>query len=179
MSRISSSFFRTRSTDSIIPSAPRLHLEPSASHLSCRCRRSSHDELQGHSATLGLHGTSLQSYLECVALFFRRLLPSSVRSTDAHLLRRLNTGLHALNNDVYPINERPSTLADDEPFYDMANIAGTVVEGPNRIELAGIPVVAPAGGSAGAERGGEELIKSLDLIVEVSRCRRVRLFSVR
>jgi len=80
----------------------------------------------------------------------------------------LISSLHALNNDVYPVNERPATLADDEPFYDMANIGGTVVEGPNRVELAGVPVVAPAGGAAGAERGGEELIKSLDLIVEVS-----------
>lgn len=80
----------------------------------------------------------------------------------------LISSLHALNNDVYPINERPPTLADDEPFYDMASIGGTIVEGPNRVELAGVPVVAPSGGAAGAERGGEELIKSLDLIVEVS-----------
>ena len=32
--------------------------------------------------------------------------------------------------------------------------------------LDSVPIVAPAGGSAGAERGGEELIHSLDVIVE-------------
>jgi ATP-binding cassette subfamily D (ALD) long-chain fatty acid import protein len=32
--------------------------------------------------------------------------------------------------------------------------------------IKGVPIVAPAGGAAGAERGGEELIKSLDLRVE-------------
>lgn len=32
--------------------------------------------------------------------------------------------------------------------------------------LKGVPIVAPAGGVAGAERGGEELIRSLDLRVE-------------
>ena len=80
----------------------------------------------------------------------------------------LIASLHSLNTEHYPINERPQTLADDEPFYDMSRIGGHVAEGGHRVELAGVPIVAPAGGSAGAERGGEELIKSLDLVVEVS-----------
>jgi ATP-binding cassette subfamily D (ALD) long-chain fatty acid import protein len=48
----------------------------------------------------------------------------------------------------------------------MSNVHGRVIIGPNHILLMGIPIVAPAGGAAGAERGGEELIKSLDLRVE-------------
>lgn len=59
-------------------------------------------------------------------------------------------------------------LPDDEPFYDMSRVSGKVFEGPriDKIELAGVPVVVPAGG-AGAERGGEELLRSLDLVIEV------------
>jgi ATP-binding cassette subfamily D (ALD) long-chain fatty acid import protein len=48
----------------------------------------------------------------------------------------------------------------------MFNVAGTVTIGPNHLLLKGVPIVAPAGGAAGAERGGEELIRSLDLRVE-------------
>jgi ATP-binding cassette subfamily D (ALD) long-chain fatty acid import protein len=48
----------------------------------------------------------------------------------------------------------------------MFNVAGTVTIGPNHLLLQGVPIVAPAGGAAGAERGGEELIRSLDLRVE-------------
>jgi ATP-binding cassette subfamily D (ALD) long-chain fatty acid import protein len=51
-------------------------------------------------------------------------------------------------------------------FYDMANAHGRVVLGRNHLLLKGVPIVAPAGGAAGAERGGEELIRSLDLRVE-------------
>lgn len=47
----------------------------------------------------------------------------------------------------------------------MANIQGQVSIGPNHVLLRGVPIVAPAEGS-GAERGGEELLKSLDLRVE-------------
>jgi len=45
-------------------------------------------------------------------------------------------------------------------------VKGRVILGPNHLLLQGIPIVAPAGGAAGAERGGEELIHSLDLRVE-------------
>lgn len=41
-----------------------------------------------------------------------------------------------------------------------------MVLGPDHLLIKGVPIVAPAGGSAGAERGGEELIQSLDLRVE-------------
>jgi ATP-binding cassette subfamily D (ALD) long-chain fatty acid import protein len=48
----------------------------------------------------------------------------------------------------------------------MAGVAGRVILGADHLLLKGVPVVAPAGGAAGAERGGEELIRSLDLRVE-------------
>lgn len=57
-------------------------------------------------------------------------------------------------------------LLIDKSFYDMSNIAGRVIIGPSHLLLKGVPIVAPAGGAAGAERGGEELLKSLDLRVE-------------
>lgn len=47
----------------------------------------------------------------------------------------------------------------------MANIQGQVSIGPNHVLLRGVPIVAPPEGS-GAARGGEELLKSLDLRVE-------------
>ncbi|CED83847.1 probable peroxisomal half abc transporter [Phaffia rhodozyma] len=78
----------------------------------------------------------------------------------------LISSLHALNNEDYPVNPRPSVLADGEPFYDLASVSGTVQEGVNRVELMDVPIVAPAGGAEGAKRGGEELVKSLNLRVE-------------
>jgi len=48
----------------------------------------------------------------------------------------------------------------------MSSVNGMVVMGRNHLLLKNVPVVAPAGGAAGAERGGEELIKSLNLRVE-------------
>jgi len=55
---------------------------------------------------------------------------------------------------------------DMKSFYDLADVHGDVIIGPDHLLIKGVPVVAPAGGSAGAERGGEELIQSLDLRVE-------------
>ena len=57
-------------------------------------------------------------------------------------------------------------LADSQAFYDLADVHGDVIIRPDHLLIKGVPVVAPAGGSAGAERGGEELIQSLDLRVE-------------
>ena len=48
----------------------------------------------------------------------------------------------------------------------MSEIRGNIVTAPNHLLLKGVPIVAPAGGTAGADRGGEELIRSLDLRVE-------------
>ncbi|ADV19885.1 ATP-binding cassette (ABC) transporter, putative [Cryptococcus gattii WM276] len=73
--------------------------------------------------------------------------------------------LHSLDNGIYPEHPRPSSLSPNDAFYDMANIQGQVSVGPNHVLLRGVPIVAPPEGS-GAERGGEELLKSLDLRVE-------------
>ncbi|CAD6577656.1 MAG: hypothetical protein TREMPRED_002001 [Tremellales sp. Tagirdzhanova-0007] len=78
----------------------------------------------------------------------------------------LLSSLHALDNEIYPKNPRPATLSIDEPFYTMSEIRGNIVTAPNHLLLKGVPIVAPAGGTAGADRGGEELIRSLDLRVE-------------
>lgn len=89
----------------------------------------------------------------------------------------LIASLHALNDNVYPVNPRPASLpanqvsvclseADSKPFYDLSAVHGLVSFGQNHVVLKGVPIVAPAGGAAGAERGGEELIRSLDLRVE-------------
>lgn len=55
---------------------------------------------------------------------------------------------------------------DYQRFYDLSDVRGLVSLGQNHVVLKGVPIVAPAGGAAGAERGGEELIRSLDLRVE-------------
>lgn len=92
----------------------------------------------------------------------------------------LLASLHSLDNNEYPKNPRPASLtanevrvkvpshrsSDSQPFYDLGNVKGSVVIGPSHVLLKGVPIVAPAGGTAGAERGGEELIHSLDLRVE-------------
>ncbi len=89
----------------------------------------------------------------------------------------LLASLHALDNNDYPNNPRPASLprnkvraslgrTDCQPFYDLGNVKGSVVMGRNHVLLKGVPIVAPAGGAAGAERGGEELIHRLDLRVE-------------
>lgn len=78
----------------------------------------------------------------------------------------LLASLHALDNNIYPKNPRPAALPANQSFYDLSNVHGRVTIGPSHVLLKGVPIVAPAGGSAGAERGGEELIRSLDLRVE-------------
>ena len=69
----------------------------------------------------------------------------------------LLASLHGLDNDIYP--EHP------DKSYDLAHVNGKVTIGPDHVLIQGVPIVAPAGG-AGAERGGEELLQSLDLRVE-------------
>ncbi|EIW67911.1 hypothetical protein TREMEDRAFT_32733 [Tremella mesenterica DSM 1558] len=77
----------------------------------------------------------------------------------------LLASLHALNDGIYPVNPRPEGLPLDQPFYDMSNVHGQVIVGPDHLLLKGVPIVAPAAG-VGARRGGEELLRRLDLRVE-------------
>lgn len=66
----------------------------------------------------------------------------------------LLASLHALHNDIYD---------DSSDHYALANVQGRIILGRDHLLLQGVPIVVPAAGSA--DRGGEELIHSLDLTV--------------
>lgn len=70
--------------------------------------------------------------------------------------------LHDLNAEHYQSIARPADLSADEPFYDLGHINGQLLETPTEdgVQFSGVPIVAPA---PGMERGGEELVKSLDV----------------
>lgn len=71
--------------------------------------------------------------------------------------------LHLLNKDRYEAMDRPSDMPRDQPFYDMGNVKGKVIEGgagEGLLSFNKVPIVAPAPGSA---RGGEELVRDLTL----------------
>lgn len=70
--------------------------------------------------------------------------------------------LHDLNAEHYQSIARPADLPADEPFYDLSHINGQLLETPTEdgVQFSGVPIVAPA---PGMERGGEELVKSLDV----------------
>lgn len=73
--------------------------------------------------------------------------------------------LHDLNTDHYQALDRPADLADSEPFYDLGRINGKIVETDTDqgVEFCEVPIVTPA---PGVERGGEELVKSLNLKIK-------------
>ena len=50
----------------------------------------------------------------------------------------------------------------DHPVYDLGHINGVVVQGCENVEFEKTPIVAPAPGLA---RGGEELVKSLNIVI--------------
>lgn len=72
--------------------------------------------------------------------------------------------LHDLNANHYTSLTRPDDLDVALPFYDLGSINGLLVETPtdNGVEFDKVPIVAPAPGIA---RGGEELVKSLNVKV--------------
>lgn len=73
--------------------------------------------------------------------------------------------LHLLNRGRYQSLPRPADLPADAPYYDLGHIHGTVREGEevHEVGFEKVPVVAPA---PGMERGGEELVKGLDVNVK-------------
>ena len=71
--------------------------------------------------------------------------------------------LHELDTGRYQSVPRPLELAADAPFYDLGHINGVLVDGAEGIQFEKVPVVAPAPGLA---RGGEELVKRLDVSVQ-------------
>ncbi|CAO1618728.1 unnamed protein product [Sympodiomycopsis kandeliae] len=68
--------------------------------------------------------------------------------------------LHLLNKNQYESLRKPATIKEGEEWYDMGNIAGQVTLGGDSIDLAKVPIVAPAPGS---ERGGEVLVEDLSM----------------
>ncbi len=94
-------------------------------------------------------------------------------------LHALDSGEH-LEQDVRVIQEskqteqvRPYDLLRDstsspgvaQPRYLLSNVQGKVTVGADCIRFDKVPIVAPAGGIAGAERGGEVLLTELTLQV--------------
>lgn len=90
----------------------------------------------------------------------------------------LLSSLHCIDNSIYPKVDRGESRDAEEvrhigvreltaqPSYDMASVAGRISVGHDHLLIESIPIVAPPSGSAGLARGGEELIRSLDLRVE-------------
>ena len=72
----------------------------------------------------------------------------------------LISSLHLLQHDDYQSVPRPSDLPPDAPFYDLGHLKGRHVENGDLIKFVHAPVVTPA---PGQERGGELLVKSLDM----------------
>ncbi|KAK0519828.1 ATP-binding cassette long-chain fatty acid transporter pxa1 [Tilletia horrida] len=70
--------------------------------------------------------------------------------------------LHLLNRDQYQTLPRPESLEADKPFYDLGNIHGKLVKGHDGVSFEHVPIVAPA---PGMERGGEELVKDLNISI--------------
>lgn len=71
--------------------------------------------------------------------------------------------LHELDVGRYQSVPRPADLSADKPFYDLGHINGVVIEGVDSVEFENVPIVAPA---PGLPRGGEELVKSLNVSVK-------------
>ena len=71
--------------------------------------------------------------------------------------------LHLLNREQYQVMPRPADLPAHAPFYDLGNIQGETIEGRDLVKFDHVPIVAPA---PGMERGGEELVRDLSLIIK-------------
>ena len=71
--------------------------------------------------------------------------------------------LHELDVNHYQSLPRPAELALDQPFYDLGHINGVIALGSEEVEFDKVPIVAPAPGMA---RGGEELVKSLNVTIK-------------
>ncbi|KAE8231048.1 hypothetical protein CF326_g3945 [Tilletia indica] len=70
--------------------------------------------------------------------------------------------LHLLNHEQYQTLPRPDELEEGKPFYDLGNIHGKLVKGHDGVSFQKVPIVAPA---PGMERGGEELVKDLNVSI--------------
>lgn len=71
--------------------------------------------------------------------------------------------LHLLDRGQYQALPRPKELPANAPFYDMGHIQGKVTLDDEGVSFDKVPIVAPA---PGMERGGEELVRDLELTVK-------------
>ncbi|GAA5900102.1 hypothetical protein JCM5296_002057 [Sporobolomyces johnsonii] len=93
---------------------------------------------------------------------------SELAGSTSRVYTLLST-LHDLSSSTYASLPRPADLPPDAPFYDLGSIHGKLLvapasgEGLAGVEFEKVPIVAPAPGVA---RGGEELVKELNLRVK-------------
>ncbi|CAG8541683.1 9791_t:CDS:2 [Funneliformis mosseae] len=70
--------------------------------------------------------------------------------------------LHSLYASEYVATPRPASFPEDQEFYSLDDIRGEVVYGYNGIKFEGVPIVTP---NPGNSRGGDELIKGLNIVI--------------
>ncbi|GAA5913043.1 hypothetical protein JCM6882_005545 [Rhodosporidiobolus microsporus] len=90
---------------------------------------------------------------------------SELAGSTSRVFTLLST-LHDLSDSSYASLPRPDDLSPDAPFYDLGHINGKLVtDAPveEGVSFDKVPIVAPAPGVA---RGGEELVKQLNLRVK-------------
>ncbi|GAA5919481.1 hypothetical protein JCM1841_002224 [Sporobolomyces salmonicolor] len=88
---------------------------------------------------------------------------SELAGSTSRVYTLLST-LHDLSSSTYASLPRPADLPRDAPFYDLGSIHGKLLVAPETgVEFEKVPIVAPAPGVA---RGGEELVKELNLRVK-------------
>src|SRR5439155_17812549 len=70
--------------------------------------------------------------------------------------------LHSLYVNEYIGMIKPDSFPEDQVFYSLDNIRGKIVYDYDGIDFQGVPIVIP---SPGNKKGGEELIKNLNLSI--------------
>ena len=70
--------------------------------------------------------------------------------------------LHSLYADGFVGIPRPASFPEDQEFYSLGDIRGKVIYGYNGIKFEGVPIVTP---NPGNTKGGDELIKGLDVVI--------------
>ncbi len=70
--------------------------------------------------------------------------------------------LHSLYASEYVATPRPASFPEDQDFYSLDDIRGEIIYGYNGIKFEGVPIVTPNPGNV---RGGDELIKGLNIVI--------------
>lgn len=90
---------------------------------------------------------------------------SELAGSTSRVYTLLST-LHDLDASHYASLPRPTDLEASTPFYDLGTLNGRLISDDKditEVTFDKVPIVAPA---PGMERGGEELIKALNLTVK-------------